>query len=302
MKPLTHILAATDFSIASMHAIDRAVILSERLNATLRLLHVREPGVIDSLRRFIGETQMHSLEEIDHQLERDLDDHLAQRHPRSRQIPRLRRLNGAVVQTILNEADAQNADLIVVGAQGESQMHHSPMGSIASRLLRKSPRFPVLVVKQPPITHYQRIIIGIDFSPVSFSLVKLARCMAPEADLILLHAFELPYKEKLSIAGLSQEDIQHVIPQEEAFQRQRMNDFIRDAELDNTPLTRIVVNAPPARAFIECSQRHDCDLALVGKHGTSIMEALLIGSVTKHLLNELNHDILVMMDKRLPAA
>lgn len=40
-------------------------------------------------------------------------------------------------------------------------------------------------------------------------------------------------------------------------------------------------------------QEWDCDLTIMGKHGENLLEKLLIGSVTKHVLNESQCDILI---------
>ena len=40
-------------------------------------------------------------------------------------------------------------------------------------------------------------------------------------------------------------------------------------------------------------QECDCDLIVMGKHGENLMEQLLLGSVTKHVLGESQGDILI---------
>ena len=45
--------------------------------------------------------------------------------------------------------------------------------------------------------------------------------------------------------------------------------------------------------IIEQEQECDCDLIVVGKHGESVLEELLLGSVTKHVLAESQCDVLV---------
>lgn len=300
MKSIANIIAATDFSQCARLAIDRAVMLSDLLQENLRLIHVRDLGVLESIRRMMGDARASSIDQVDNRLMKELEDYLAVRHPRALQIPRLRLVSGQVVQTILSEADAQIADLVVVGAQGESQMLHSPVGSIASRLLRKSQSYPVLLVKQVPECHYRRIIIAIDFSPVSYSLVRMAKRIAPDAELILLHAFELPYEEKLSIAGLNRDDINHMIREEGICRRHLLQRFIQDSGMEALPISARVVHGAPARVIVDASKEKECDLVIVGKHGSSAIEEFFIGSVTKHLLSELKHDILVMTDKRPP--
>lgn len=304
MRSIDNIIAATDFSKASINAVDRAVMIADFFKAKLQLIHVRDPSVIESLNRLISEyskSDTAPIEQIDNQRMVELENHIAERHQKNLQIPRVRMINGSVVQTVLSEADAQIADLVVIGAQGESRMPHSPLGSISGRLLRKSAHYPVLIVKKAPINNYQRVIIGIDFSPVSMSLVNMARRLAPDAHLILLHAFDLPYEVKLSVAGLHKDDINQVIFEEEAYRKQLLMDFVHASELEVTSITSLVVHAAPAKGLCNAAKELGCDLVIVGKHGNSLIEEFFIGSVTKHLLSELEQDILVITDSHLPS-
>ncbi len=60
---------------------------------------------------------------------------------------------------------------------------------------------------------------------------------------------------------------------------------------DYSPL---VVHGDPSLRVIEQEQERDCDLIVMGKHGASITEDLLLGSVTKHVLEEAQSDVLVV--------
>ena len=304
MKSIENIIAATDLSEASINAIDRAVMIAAFFKAKLQLIHVQDPSVIESLNRLISAypgSDVASIEQIDNQRIIELESHLAERHLKTFQMPRVRKISGPVVKTLLSEADAQIADLIVVGAQGESRMPYSPLGSISSRLLRKSEHYPVLLVKEAPTRNYQRIIIGVDFSPVSMSLVDMAKRLAPKAELILLHAFDLPYEVKLSVAGLHKDDINQVISDEQAYRRELLMNFVQVSALDGKGVKSLVVHSAPARGICNAAKEFSCDLVVVGKHGSSMIEEFFIGSVTKHLLNELDQDILVITDSHLPS-
>ncbi len=59
-----------------------------------------------------------------------------------------------------------------------------------------------------------------------------------------------------------------------------------------SPLARPFHGNPTLR-IIEQEQEWDCDLIVMGKHGVNLLEALLIGSVTKQVLAESMGDVLV---------
>jgi nucleotide-binding universal stress UspA family protein len=60
--------------------------------------------------------------------------------------PRVRR--GEIAATILEEAEREKADLVVIGSRGRSRLVHLALGSVTERVLRRSLR-DVLVVRTP---------------------------------------------------------------------------------------------------------------------------------------------------------
>ena len=56
-----------------------------------------------------------------------------------------------------------------------------------------------------------------------------------------------------------------------------------------------VVEGEAWQCIVEQEEAHDCDLGVVGKHGQSAAEELLLGSVTKSVLAEGSCDVLVSM-------
>ncbi|MNV87873.1 Universal stress protein family protein [compost metagenome] len=58
---------------------------------------------------------------------------------------------------------------------------------------------------------------------------------------------------------------------------------------------QLVVHGAAAWRIVEQELELDCDLIVVGKQGESALEELLVGSVTKHVLNESQGDVLVSL-------
>jgi nucleotide-binding universal stress UspA family protein len=182
----------------------------------------------------------------------------------------------------------------VLGARGSDFLRHYLLGSTASRLLRKSLRHAVLVVKQAPHEAYRRALIPVDFSPLSGRAIELALQVAPGADIVLLHAYEAPFEGKLAYAGVDEAVIQHyrVAAREAALRNMRL--VAAGAGLAIGDYSPLVVHGDPSQRVIEQEQERDCDLIVMGKHGASITEDLLLGSVTKHVLDEAQSDVLVV--------
>jgi nucleotide-binding universal stress UspA family protein len=299
MKTTWTILAATDLSAPARHAVARAFRLAATGGSELHIVCALELDVLDvSLREMlVGDSSTVKAALVD-----DAREHLNQLvgNPATHQgvaaLPRV--VVGNPLSVIAAEADALDADLVVFGARGESFLRHAMLGSTAARLLRKSAQRPVLVVKQPPHEAYCSVLVAVDFSPLSLQAIRLARQLAPDADLVLLHAFELPYEGKLAFAGVAEQVIRQYVTTHSETRRKRLHDLAAAAGLAPTDYSARVIHGDPSQQIIAMEQEVDCDLIVVGKHGSHIAEELLLGSVTKHVLAESQGDVLVMCDSR----
>ncbi len=135
------ILFPTDFSHTGDAALEMASSLARDLRATLLIVHVEEPPTaygggemyygaldpgIDELKRML-----HDIKPTDQQV--PCEHHLIAGHPA-----------GAIVQF----ADSQDVDLIVMGTHGRGGLSRLLMGSVAEAVVRRAP-CPVLTYKQP---------------------------------------------------------------------------------------------------------------------------------------------------------
>jgi len=292
MKPLTRILAATDLSAPARHAVERGFRIAVATGAGYSVLHALELDAMDSMREWLGE----HLDSVKRKLEDQARETLSQQlHATSRSVAaEAMTVSGAPLATIIERANALDADLLVLGAHGSDFLRHLALGSMASRLLRKTTRHPVLVVKQAPHEDYRRLLIPVDFSPVSAQAIRFARQLAPAADIVLSHAFEAPFESKLAFAGVEDDVMQgyRAAAREEALRR--MRHLAVQAGLDIGDYMPLVVHGDPSQQIIQQEQECDCDLIVMGKHGQHVMEELLLGSVTKHVLAESQGDVLVI--------
>lgn len=298
MKSLARILVATDLSAPARHAVERAFHLAAVADSELCILHAMELDAVDSLREMLGDDVFQVKAALNSDARKRLDQLSGDTAINRGVAARTRVAEGNPLATIAAEADALDANLLVLGARGESFLRHALLGSTAARLLRKSVRRPVLVVKQAPHEAYRSVLIAVDFSPVSLSAIRMARQLAPDADLVLLHAFELPYEGKLAFAGVADEVIRRYVITAAELRRERLRDLAAAAGVAPIAYSGRVIHGDPAQQIAAMEQEYDCDLIVVGKHGSHIAEELLLGSVTKHVLTESQCDVLVICDPR----
>ena len=291
MNPSRPILVATDFSPQARHAADRAARVAHEKRAALALVHVLPGEALASLRQWLGvanapEVQM--MASAAEQLERLAGELRAARHVQAG----CHVAAGAPVDEILRDAERLDARMIVLGARGTGFLRRLVLGTTAERLLRRTTR-PLLVVRQTPHEPYRRLLVALDFSPWSGQALALARRVAPHARLVLFHAFEVPFEEKLRFAGVDIATIEAYRQKARAEATQSVHRLAEAAGLKPAQWQPCIVEGDASLRLIEKEQELDCDLVVLGKHGVAASVDLLLGSVTKHVLAEGGADVLV---------
>ncbi len=292
MSQINHILAATDLSASARHAVERAAIVSKDTAAKLDLLHVANLAPLERLRLFMGaspaELERRVLDPALQKLQ-ELSASLKQRFDVTAEA---RVTTGSLLAELAKRSQDLSIDLLVCGSKGESVIRHLALGTTAMRMLSTTTG-PVLVVKQPPHEHYRRLLVSVDFSASSLRAIQRACAIAPSAELVLLHAFEVPFEGHLRYASVEENTINsyRIVAKLEA--TQRLHQIRDDAGLDADRVSLRVLHGNPALRILEQEQELDCDLIVMGKHGENFIEEMLLGSVTKHVLAESQGDLLI---------
>lgn len=285
------ILVCTDFSAIARHAAERAAQLARELGAPLVLLHVLPGDALEALRNWFGASAAPATRVTEDARQRV--EALAGELRAAHAIEVATAVgSGSVLDEILAEAERGDARLIVVGAQGEGVVRRLILGTTAERLVRHTGR-PVLIVREAPLARYASTLVAIDFSPGSAGVLAAARAVAPQARLLLLTAFEIPFAAKLEAAGVDEATIAGYRQQAEAESAQRLAVFATAAGLGANDWQPLVVEGDAALRIVEQEQAQGADLVVLGKHGRSAREELLLGSVTRHVLGEGARDVLI---------
>lgn len=283
---LDPILAATDFSEDAGHAVRRAVQLAARHGTRLELLHVVDRVALDAVRVWTRNP-------VD-LAERLVDD-------ARRLLGECAAALGTVVSPRVAVGDVQEeilsscggAGLLALGAHGVNPLHDAIVGTTAARLIGRC-RTPVLVVRQPPRTDYRNALVAVDLLSGSEHALAAAARIAPDADLSALHAYEVPFEGMLQRSGVEQADIDR--HRAEAFRRafEEIRRLSTVASGDAERFLPIVERGDTARLVLERAQAIGADLIVVGKRKRSAVEAVALGSVTRHVLANAKADVLVL--------
>jgi nucleotide-binding universal stress UspA family protein len=292
MTPIRSILAATDLSPLARHAVVRAALVAAELGARLSVQHVINVGALDALRHLIDAGSADLQQKLVDEMRAEVTALAAELTARQGVQPELHLVVGNVLAEIGSHADAIDADLLVMGARGAGFMRELLVGSTTERVLRKTTR-PLLVVKQMAHEPYRRVLVPVDFSPRSLDALRLAQRVAPQAEYVLVHAFEVPFEGKLRYAGVEESALSGLRINARRDATAKMNELVAEARADENRVRRIVVHGEATTQVLEHEQAQDCDLIVIGKRGQGLIGEMLLGSVTKHILAQSAADVLV---------
>lgn len=294
MFPVNRIVVATDMSLLAKRAEVRAAMLARELACeSLDLLHIVDQGVLEPLSSLIQpprDTEHHFMDSTRKQMAET-----------ERQISE--KYGVPVTTTILNAGRAHtetvryaklvDAGLIVLGAHGGGSVRQMFIGSTVDKVLRTLAR-PVLIVKQEPRAPYQRVLVPVDFSESSRRGMEIAMRIAPNGKITVLHTFEAPYEAKLRFEEVSEETIHAYRAQLQAQKDKELRQFVSQWESAERSLSPTVEFGPAAAVIQEKAKSLGSDLVVIGKHGQSAWEDMLLGSVTKQVIQEVSCDVLVV--------
>lgn len=294
MKSITRILAATDLSAPARHAAERAAMLVRQAGGQLELVHVLEINALTELKRLFEQTGDTLQERMRLQASEALAQLASDLMATGPLQVRHHLVEGAVLSAISDQADRLVASLVVVGSRGTGFMRHWLLGATAERLLRKA-RHPILMVKEAPRQAYHTVLVPVDFSDWSLRAIDLAQRLGSQAELLLLHACELPFEGKMRFAGVDEDTLrQH----RETIYREamaRLREIATAAGLTPAQWRPLVAFGNPPDYILEQEEEQGADLIVMGKHGMGMTEELLLGSVTKHVLGQAHSDVLVVV-------
>lgn len=290
MKAISSVLAAVDFSADSRRAALRAAFIAAEQKARLELLHVMSESSLDALRRILGASKRTpaALRDV---AQSALSDLAAELNARSGVGAALQVKVGDVLEAIL--AASRRVDMLAIGAKGMNPLHDMILGTTAAHLLGKC-RVPVLVVRRAPRGPYKRVLVPVDFSQDSAFALRLAGLVAPAAETTVLHAFTIPFEGKLRYAGVSDDHLRKLRAHARAEAMQGLVGLIGSAGAGGPRLRPAVVSGSAGRAILAKERTLDADLVVIGKHGRSRIEQLLLGSVARHVLANSTCDVLVV--------
>lgn len=151
------ILFPTDIGPQAINVLRHAEALAIANSAEIFLLHVVEPlsaHALNVMKHYLSVEAAHAIhesgigelrQELESRLQSFLDEESAARSNSGLAMPSIRIAEGRPAETILREAEALHADVIVMGTHGHSALGEIVMGSVANRVLHRA-EVPVFLI------------------------------------------------------------------------------------------------------------------------------------------------------------
>ncbi len=298
-----HILIATDLSSHAGKAETRGAMLAQALGAKkLTLLHVVPRLPLQALTDLLERTPLETEQMLVNAARADL----AERGRRLQDkfgidVSTAVRI-GRVHLEVVALADESDAGLVVVGGYGAHLVRELFLGATAEKVLRTSTR-PMLIVKQEPLSPYKRLLVPVDFSAPSSNALDWGLAIAPAAEINVAHVYEAPYETTLRYASVEDKVVEGYRKVAKHQAHDAMGAFLKNRRpvgtgaslsFSGTDFQRHILHGHPAAGIRDLAEELRPDLIVMGKHGQSEIEELLLGSVTKHVLFESSCDMLVV--------
>jgi len=276
MLHIRQILFPTDRSRCAERAYAHAAYLARVHNARLHAVHVRAEGGAELASEDLLPLSLADVAaELDiprEQLTGDLDPAL---------VEHAQIVSDSPGRGIVDYAEENHIDLIVMGTHGRGGADRLLAGSVAERVVREAP-CPVLTVRGEGTLAVRRIVVPIDFSDRSKEAIPVAEDLAD----VYGAAIELVYvidEDAVPPANVPLLGPVRVSADEVKTRfRKLMADLVREYQ-GRGEVSGTVVMGHPASDLLEHAEEH-ADLIVMSTHGRTGLKRLLLGSVAEKLV------------------
>lgn len=278
------ILCATDFSLRSELAIDRAVALCREFGADLTLVHVVDDDQpLPMVERRVEEARSALVERI-----RAIQERVG--IPATQEIQR-----GRAFVAIAEAVRSRGADLLVMGAHRRRFMSGVIGATTLERVLSIG-QGPVLMVNAVTLAPYESVLLALDASDASARIVRTAKDlgMLKGKRISVVHAFEPIHKGMMGWAGLREETVTEYTASWAREERELLHRLLASIDLQDTVQNVVLEEGPPFIGIKRVVERIRPHLLAMGTRGQRGFKRLLLGSVAERVLSEIECDVLVV--------
>jgi nucleotide-binding universal stress UspA family protein len=288
MLKIKKILFPTDFSTCSKQAFPHALFLAKKYSTELHILHVITIHEADA---YDPKYDLPNLEEYNVHLEKhaiEESDKLIRDHQTSEtKIIKVKERGYSPSATIMQYAQDNNIDLIVMGTHGRRGLGYLFLGSVAEEVTRFAKRAVYTIREQKPaspVEKINRILVPFDLSNLSKIALHYANelCHDYDAELEVMHVVEDRIHPSLYATGKSSIfDFTPDIREKSTALIKKMFDEISGSKV---PYNIKITEGIAAREILKHAETSAIDMIVLTTHGASGLNQFLVGSVAEKII------------------
>ncbi len=272
------ILLATDGSEFSEGAVREAINMARSCKSQLYAISVVEmnPRYIESAVEFVEKMERETRKSLESLRERSSKENV--------ECKTIIREGEQPYEFIVEEADKNQVDVIIMGRRGRTGLRRLLMGSVTAKVIGHTTR-RVLVVPKATTIKWKNIIIATDGTKYSEAAAREALNVAKYCGIGSdLHAIAVTRK------SASDERIEISI--------NALNEIKSKAKKENIKVDDLLVKSKPHESIYESilqlAKEKYADIIVMGSHGRTGIERLLMGSVTEKVIGYADCAVLVV--------
>lgn len=286
MIEIKRVLFTTDFSQAANTALPHALKIAQQYGANITILHVATPYAHELSK---PEYQYHYLDQGNY--EKYVDESMSELF---QTIGSPQEINTTITRDrssasgILSFIEQNGIDLIVMGTHGRSAIAHFLLGSVSEKIVRYAP-CPVLTVAQGRDNYqnnpeYQHVLVAFDFSEHSKEAARKAKDIASTygARLQALHVIEQEVHPAYYYRW--KESMIRDLPQIAAEAKESLQASLGEEGIEDLDIQVEIGEGKVHKEISQFAREHRVDLIVMGTHGLSGVERMLLGSTTERLV------------------
>jgi nucleotide-binding universal stress UspA family protein len=260
---LKRILVATDLSAAGERAVMRAGLLARQWEANLFLVHARPDWNLFSRWRPAAQD---SYQDIARSTDEPLRQLVAAVGSEFGVKAQCHSRVGKASNVIARMAAELQPHLLVIGARGEHAAFgpNPSLGGTALKLLVRA-EIPLLIVRAAAAVAYSSALVAVDVpGPISRRAVLWGSGLVADGECHLVHAFDVPYLERMRLQATDEATIQRRMREAEEAANIAVADA-RGAAEGRAELCPEVIRGEPVSALLNRIARMPPHLVVIGK-------------------------------------
>jgi nucleotide-binding universal stress UspA family protein len=189
-------------------------------------------------------------------------------------------------ESIVDRAEVENRDLIVMGAKGHGFIERALLGSVTRRVIGYTPK-DVLVVPPQAQVGWEKILLATDTSKpgeaAAARALDLAQTYGSELRVVAVMEYPVQLYGEAPVTAEWRDMLQDYVAE-----------VVTRAQSRNIPTTGLVLEGTPYRAIVDLAQKEKSSLIVMGSHGRTGLTRLLMGRVTERVIGHAPCPVLVV--------